>query len=122
MPSNKVRYVISIKDATPHQVGQRKAGTSHFEEAFQLPNSNRPELRHVLNWIDSRTSDLQKAVDTMLANPGTKLLSLSARFPIRTTGGGHYFNHTFDDIAVDGLEVDRLKANVIKIYESQDAG
>jgi hypothetical protein len=116
--SHKVLYSISLEDATPRKPGVKIARGAHFEKTHTLTSSNRPPLQHVISWIDSQAPAIRASINKMLKNPGTDIVHLHARFPIRTTKTGRYIQHIIPGITVDGLEIDRLKGQVIEIYDA----
>jgi hypothetical protein len=114
----EVLYTLSIEDATPRTEGFSPARGARFQETQNLTTPERPPLQHVIEWINARADAIREAINEMLNNPGTKILRLHARLPIRSTAQGHYFHEAIPDIPVDGLELDRLKAKVIERYEA----
>lgn len=115
---NEVLYTVSLEDATPRASGVKVARGHHFDETFSLPTSGRPPLEHVLNWIDAKAEDIRKGIKEMQANPSTEVVRLNSRFPIGVAAGGHHVHLRLPGIDVDGLEIERLKAKVIDVYEN----
>jgi hypothetical protein len=112
-------YSITIEDAT-HTHGAFSPAKSHllqYEEESSAPG--RPDLSHVIKWIDSQASMIRDAANLMRSNPGTKTLYLHARLPISRNSIDNPRHEYLADFPVTELVLDELKDAVAAQYAEE---
>lgn len=78
----ELEYSISVSDGTPW-TGQSKARGETYQHRFGAEMDGRRSLEEILARIDSQIPTIERHIAEMLANPGTKVIQIHGRFPVR---------------------------------------
>lgn len=109
-------YSITLEDAS-HPAGSFSPAKSHrFQHQEESSEPGRPDLAHVIAWIDSQAQQIRDATNLMRSNPGTTTLYLHARLPISPEFIDNPKHEYLADFPVTGLVLDELKEAVAAKY------
>jgi hypothetical protein len=113
----ELEFSISLSDATPF-AGTPKAQGETFQYRFGSVMAGRPPLEEILRWINSQIPEIERQIVAMLANPGTKIIHIHGRFPVRQDAAGRCTHESIDEgVPYSDGAFDLFKHKVISLYE-----